>query len=121
VRSIPLPAYFVAVGALLAAPMLLVKLVLEPNKAEGSTQAKTSVETTVRTPRTTTGTAATAAAADGQSSTDEAARKPSKKAQPRSSHGAVGIARANRQSRYSSYAETTPNRRPSPQWPPGPP
>jgi len=104
VRSIPLSAYFVAVAALVAAPMLLVKLVFEPSKAEGSAPPATKVETTVRAPRTTTGTAPTAPAA-----TDETASKSSKKAQPRSSHGGVGIARANREGRYSTYAETTPS------------
>ena len=118
VKSIPLPAYFITIGALLTAPLLLVNFVFEPSKPESSAHAATGFM------QNTVGTAPTARAAGSQyassertgssaqpayqqSGTDEAARKSAKKAQPRSGQGVIG--HANRDSRYSSYAQTAPN------------
>ena len=57
VTSIPLQAYFVTIGALLTALLLLVNFVLDPSKPESPQPAMTDLSNSSGTARTTTGTA----------------------------------------------------------------
>ena len=124
-KSIPLPAYFIAVGTLVAAPYLLVNFVLAPSKPASSTHAATSVEASLHKPGTTTGsthnavgTASTVFAAQSQDAsperTDGSAQpayqqsgRDAKRAQSRSGTHAYA------DSRSPSYARTGPNGRSS--------
>ena len=57
VRSIPLQAYFLTVGALLTALLLLFNLMLDPSKPESPQPAITDLSKSSGTARTTTGSA----------------------------------------------------------------
>jgi len=139
----PLLTYFITIGGVLTALLLLVDLMLgpskpeRPSKPESSTQAATGVETSLPKPRMTTGympsTAAlapTAPAAEARrepaettgssaqpasqpASSGEAERKSLATAKPKSGRKATMAGRAYRGSAYSRYAQEPRNWRSS--------
>jgi hypothetical protein len=140
--SMPLLTYFVTVGGVLMALLLLVNLMLEPIKPESSPHAATGLETSLRKPRATTGLtttrynqgtvgiAATALGAEVQhessevtgsstqpahqpSSRDGAERKSFAKAKLKSGRKATAGRRPYRDAVYSNYALAPPNWRSS--------
>ena len=124
-KSIPLSAYVIAAGTLVAAPFLLVNFVLAPSKPASSAHAATSVEASLHKPGTTAGstrnavgTAALAFAAESQDASPERTDGSAQPAYQQSSRDAKraqsrGGMRAYAESRSPSYARTGPNGRSS--------
>jgi len=133
VTSIPLQAYFLTVGALLTALLLLVNLMLDPSKPESPQPAITDLSKSSGTARTTTGSAQVARsiapvapAAQARSelpatptlaqsgeeqpaSGGAAEANPSTRAKPKKSTGQKSTRGNNRaDAGYSSYAQQKP-------------
>ena len=133
VTSIPLQAYFLTVGALLTALLLLVNLMLDPSKPESPQPAITDLSKSSGTARTTTGSAQVARsiapiapAAQAQSelpttptlaqsgeeqpaSGGAAEANPSTRAKPKKSTGQKSTRGNDRaDAGYSSYAQQKP-------------
>jgi hypothetical protein len=138
----PLLTYFITIGGVLTALLLLVDLMLgpskpeRPSKPESSTQAATGVETSLPKPRITTGympstaapaptaptaearrepaeTGSSAQSASQPASSGEAERKLLATAKPKSGRKATTAGRAYPGSAYSSYAQEPRNWRSS--------